>query len=87
MNFFFVVRKATTRPKTSAIAADLPDGSFSRRTPGWILDMLPALRKCSTTNASVKVTAKTTKKYLIRGDRLDGRGGGLDTFLNIPRRV
>jgi acetylornithine/N-succinyldiaminopimelate aminotransferase len=28
----------------------------------------------------VKVTAKTTKKYLIRGDILDGRGGGLDTF-------
>ena len=27
-NFFFVVRKATIRPKTSASAADLPDGSF-----------------------------------------------------------
>jgi hypothetical protein len=37
--------------------------------------MLPALRKCSTTKASVKVTVKTTKKYLIRGDILDGRGG------------
>jgi hypothetical protein len=42
--------------------------------------MLPALRKCSTTNAGVKVTAKTTKKYLILGDIFDSRGGGLDTF-------
>jgi acetylornithine/N-succinyldiaminopimelate aminotransferase len=48
--------------------------------------MLPALKKCSTTSASVKVTAKTTKKYLIRSDILDGRGDGPDRFQpNIPR--
>ncbi len=41
--------------------------------------MLPALRKCSTMNASVKATAKTTGKDLIRGDILDG-WGGLGTF-------
>ena len=43
------------------------------------------VRKCSTTNASVNVTAKTTKKYVIRGC-LGRAKRGLDRFQpNIPR--